>query len=61
MYLLSTSGRGKMMIGYESTWKCLKIKSLLGPLICVACLRVGLEVSYHEQVIHEKAELHLRK
>ena len=61
MSLLSTTGRGKMEVGYESVWKCLKMKSLLGPLVCMVFLRVGLEGSYHEQVIREKVELHLRK
>ena len=50
-----------MEVEYESMWKHLKMKSLLGPLVCMVFLRVGLEVSYHEQVMHEKVELHLRK
>ena len=37
------------------------MENLLGPLVCIVFLRVGLEVYYREQVINEKAELHLRK
>lgn len=50
-------GRLSMRVS-RSPWKS---KASWGPLMCKVFLRVNLEINYHEQVIHEKVELHLRK